>query len=340
MSKRSYIGPLVLCAMAATLAIGLFQIFRIRMVSGEYYPPWSSLRSEPDGTRVLFDSLAATGHFETMRKYKKLADAPEHNATILFLGSAPSSLLTATNADLDELETAARSGNRLVVALDPNRWSALPEKKVPSLTEKRWGINIGRIPPKDNSDNDNIALFFTRADGWTKFAENSGRLVIIERAFGAGSIVLDTSSDVFANRSLAIERDSGLLVQLIGANSRVVFDESHLGVQDSGSVLGLVHKYRLDGALWGLLVLAAVFVWGNAAGFPPPEPPALAPTKGHDARGGLAQLLRRQIPASRVIHACITEWQRSNIHAKLRNPAIDSDPVEAYRALQQELTHK
>ena len=102
MSKRSYLGTLALCVLVAVVfAIGLFQIFRIRLVAGDLYPEWSSLRSDPDGTRVLFDSLAATGRVVTVRKYKPLAQSPERGATILFLGYSPNSLVSASSSDLD-----------------------------------------------------------------------------------------------------------------------------------------------------------------------------------------------------------------------------------------------
>ncbi len=337
MSKRSYPGTLAFCALGLVLAIGLFQIFRIRLVAGDLYPEWSSLRSDPDGTRVLFDSLAATGRVVTVRKYKSLAQSPEQSATILFLGYSPNSLVSASNSDLDGFEQSARAGNRLVLAMNPEQWSGPPKQEADSALAKKWGVAVDRVP---RSADDNIELFFAKAANWTPDVTDKGRATVIERAFGSGSIVLTASSGVFANQNLAADRNSALLIRLIGANARVIFDESHLGVQDTGSVLGLVHKYRLDGALWGMLALAIAFVWSNAAGFPPPEPALTAPAAGHDSRAGLAQLLRRQIPAARIIDVCISEWERTNARAKLPRHNNQADPIEMYRRFQQELTSK
>jgi hypothetical protein len=337
MSKRNYFGTLMLCALAIVFAIGLFQIFRIRLVTGDLYPEWSSLRSDPDGTRVLFDSLAATGRVLSVRKYKPLAQSPERNATILFLGYSPTSLMDASNSDLDGFEQSARSGNRLVFAMNPEQWSRPPKQEADSPLAKKWGVAIGRVP---SNPDDDIKLFFAKAGDWTQDVIEKGRPLVIERNFGSGSIVLTASSNVFANENLASDRNSALLVRLFGGSARVVFDESHLGVQETGSVLGLVHKYRLDGALWGLLAVAVVFVWNHAAGFPPPEPRHATATIGHDSRTGLAQLLRRQIPAGRVIDVCVSEWERTNTRAKLPAPGHQADPIETYRRLQQELTSK
>jgi hypothetical protein len=341
MSKRSYLGSylgtLALCVLAVIFAIGLFQIFRIRLVAGDLYPEWSSLRSDPDGTRVLFDSLAATGRVVTVRKYKTLAQSPERGAAILFLGYSPNSLVSASSSDLDGFEQSARSGNRLVFAMNPGQWAGPPKQEADSALAKKWGVAVDRVP---GNPDDDIALFFAKATNWAPDVSEKGRPVVIERAFGSGSIVLAASSEVFSNQNLAADRNSALLVRLIGSDARVVFDESHLGVQDTGSVLGLVHKYRLDGALWGLLAVAITFVWSNAAGFPPPEPRLAAANAGHDSRSGLAQLLRRQIPTARIIDVCVAEWERTNTRAKLPKHNNPEDPVETYRRFQQELISK
>jgi hypothetical protein len=152
MSKResSPFGVAVVCAMVLLLAIGAFQIFRNRLVSGEFYPAWSSLRSEPDGTRLFFDSLAATGRVETVRKYKSLGQEPERNATVLYLGFVPGSLIRASQDDLDEFEKTARSGNRVVVALDPGHWLAPPKQESTGALAKRWGVGIGAL--RGNND--------------------------------------------------------------------------------------------------------------------------------------------------------------------------------------------
>ena len=146
--------------------------------------------------------------------------------------------------------------------------------------------------------------------------------------------MLTASAAAFSNRSLAANRNSALLLRLIGGNANVVFDESHLGVQETGSVLGLVHRYHLDGMLWGLLAVALVFIWGNAVGFPPPAPASVraVSTLGHDSRLGLAQLLRRQIPLARVIGVCLSEWQRINTCTRLPARPIEPDPARSLPA--------
>jgi len=340
MSKHSRLGMLLLCLLIAGIAAGASQIFRIRILSGEYYPKWSSLRSEPDGTRVLFDALAGTGRVETMRKYQTLAVEPARASTVLYLGFSPAALINASNDDLDQYEKAARAGNRIVIALDPSAWFNPPAAPADSPLRKRWDVAVDAIPAANKTDEEPRGLFFTRARGWTSDAALNGRYIVVERAFGSGNVVLAANSAMFSNQALAENASTSLIARIVGPNARVIFDESHLGIQESGSVLGLVHKYRLDGALWGLFALAAVFVWGHAVGFPPAQPSVSTTTLGHDAGGGLAQLLRRQVPPSRVVDECLSQWRHSHSGHTLHSPPPKTDPVEAYRALQQELTHK
>src|SRR5438132_7351789 len=128
MSKRNYFGPLLLCVLGAMMAAGLYRIFRIRLVSGDLYPAWSSLRPEPDCAKVLFDALADTGRFEMVRKYKGLRESPERNATVLFLGYSPAQLVDASGAELEEFERGASAGNRILLAMDPGSWFRAPEQ--------------------------------------------------------------------------------------------------------------------------------------------------------------------------------------------------------------------
>ena len=324
---RRYSGALALCILVAMLTFGLVRIFRIRFTSGAIYPQWSSLRADPDGTRLLFDSLTGTGHLRPTRNYKDIAEVHEHNATLLLIGMQPASLIGASAKELGVFEKLATNGNRVVIALDADGGFPNTSKTAEAL-EKRWGV----VAVKGS---------FRKSDGWiTDTSIDDKKPVIIERAFGSGVIVLAANADDLSNETLAEAepKDSAALLKLIGPNPRIIFDESHLGVEESGSTLGLIHRYHLDGALWGLLLLSIVFVWGNALGFPPPDPARSDIATAHDSRAGLAQLLRRQIPASQITATCLREWQRFHPRANLLRAPDRNDPVDAYRELQKEFT--
>jgi hypothetical protein len=57
---------------------------------------------------------------------------------------------------------------------------------------------------------------------------------------------------------------------MLGGNQRVVFDESHLGEVESGSIAGLARNYHLEGLALALLTLAGLYVWKNSSSLLPP----------------------------------------------------------------------
>jgi hypothetical protein len=80
-------------------------------------------------------------------------------------------------------------------------------------------------------------------------------------------------------------------------------------------VAALARRYRLHGLAVALLVLAALFVWKQAARFLPPAAEwslrEAAVAEGRDSAAGLANLLRRNIPARLILETCFAEWKKN-----------------------------
>jgi len=199
------------------------------------------------------------------------------------------------------------------------------------------------------------ALFFANPDkSWRViYARKSDRAVLIERRYGSGTIVLAADSYYFSNEALLKERQPELLAWLIGFSRRALFDETHLGVEESPGIAALGRKYRLHGLLAGSLLLAGLFLWKSSAIFVPPyeqearreEPDLVA---GKESAAGFVNLLRRNISSAELLSACITEWKRSCAHhvprAKLERiqalldaenslPPKERKPIETYRSI-------
>jgi len=84
--------------------------------------------------------------------------------------------------------------------------------------------------------------------------------------------VLAADSYFTSNEALLHERHPKLLAWLVGAGTRAVFDETHLGVAENPGMAALARKYRLHGVAAVLLLLAVLHVWGSAASLLPPPP--------------------------------------------------------------------
>ncbi|MGH9620737.1 MAG: hypothetical protein ACRD45_13680 [Bryobacteraceae bacterium] len=227
---------------------------------------------------------------------------------------------------MTNLEQIAAQGNRLIIGITDQPMKAKPSAK--QLLEKRWGI---RIEP-DGGIVDN--------QKWLPRAEKGG----IERSFGSGSIVLLPEARRLNNRSVA-ERASAraLAARLTGRYRRVVFEEAHLGIVETGSVAGLARHFHLQGLAAGLLLVAILILWNRADRFPPPsrwEREREATIAGSEMRPMLAGLLARHIAPGSLMSVCVAESNR--LRPGKRIAALDgtNDPRAEYLEIQNRLEHR
>jgi hypothetical protein len=371
----------ILVIVLAGFIYGLVQLFNLRFASGDNYPPYSSLRADPLGSKAFYESLdrlvAARRHLQAL---SKLGDG--RDTTLLWLGEDVRNLRLLP-AEFKDLETFVRTGGRVVIGLLPvlerpriNRFAAraargkgtppAPPAAAPTNApgwqpgdefedlrkvsiRDRWNVSFDYaelartderkvIPvlaarrglpddsPLPRSVSIHTALHFDKlsAEWRTPYARVTGtnvQPVIIERAMGKGSIVLCADSFPFSNEALRLEREPALLAWLVGSAREVVFDETHLGVQESPGVVTLARKYRLGGVFAALLILAGLFIWRNAAGFMPPHEDQLARERGEQVEGkdstaGFINLLRRNIAPADLMKVCLEQWNAHFAHTR------------------------
>lgn len=181
-------------------------------------------------------------------------------------------------------------------------------------------IRVRRVAPAPDLPDRlpwHTTLYFKApTNAWTTVYSREDQPVLIERRLGRGSVVLAADTYLFSNEALRNHRESVFLAWTIGANSRVVFDEEHLGISETPGVATLVRQYRLHGVVGVLLLLAFLFVWRNSSSFVPPHPDETLAAgaqlvAGRDSQSGFVNLLRRTVAAADVLPLCFAEWQRS-----------------------------
>jgi hypothetical protein len=294
----------LLFAVAALLfAGGLWQLANRELAGGGVYPEYSSLRADPDGSKLLFDALGRLPGIAVERNFLPLNAVQEEHAAILMIGVPPQSL--DTEAELHPIEALAFAGNRVLVAFHFER--GLSELRLPTL-ERRWGARTG----VDRSGPRGHPFFFRESQGWTALRVSGEKILAMERTLGSGSILLVAESAGFANSGVWAGRETDLVSQAIGDYRRVVFDESHLGIAESGSLLAMARRFGLMGFAAGLGICALLFVWKSVSGFPPPAPVREGARFGIDAQAGLVTLLRRHIAAKDLPAACWRAWLETN----------------------------
>jgi hypothetical protein len=320
--------------LAAVFTYGLIRAFSIRFATGDVYPDYSSMKASPAGAKLLYDSLARTPGLTVSRNFSPLEYADESSAAYFFLAINAGRYAGPPQAYLEPFERLAKRGNRLVASFN---WDGEGEPPQADELEKRWHVKFG-------FDKDRKLPYFAEAPDCRVLDRAGDKILAIERDFGKGTVVLFAESRDFSNQKVAQLDRLGRISAAIGDKTRVIFDEQHFGMGESGTVVGLARRFRLTGMAVGLALCAALFIWKNAASFPPP---AAAPRRetlsGRTSLSGLYTLLRRHIKPADLAATCWNEWlvgngrdvspeRRARAEAILRERG--REPLEAVREIE------
>lgn len=184
-----------------------------------------------------------------------------------------------------------------------------------------------------------------RVDGWP---------VIMERRLGRGSILVATDSYLISNEALRSHRQPVLLGHLIGSNRKVIFDETHFGIQHRPGVSSLIRRYRLHGMIAGLILLVGLFIWRNGHSFPaaPPDSTEQGFRMAYqETDRALMSLIGRHLPDDQLLDACVASYEQSMVgpaaettarraRIKALAAAAGKDPVPAYQSICQYLKRR
>jgi len=302
-SGRDARAGFAIVLLAAVFTYGLIRAFSVRFATGDVYPDYSSMKAGPAGAKLLYDALARTPGLTVSRNFQPIEYSGENNAAYLFFAIDANLFGGGPQPYIEPFEHLANRGNRVVAALawvrdeKPDHWEEL---------EKRWHVKLGL-------DKKLKRLYIAEAADWRVLDRPDAGILAIEKDFGKGSIVLFAVSGGFNNRQVSQLDRLGQIAAAIGSKTRVIFDEQHFGISESGTVVGLARHFRLSGMAFGLALCAALFIWKNAAGFPPPAAAARRETlSGRTSISGLYTLLRRHIKPAELAATCWNEWLAGN----------------------------
>ncbi len=397
--------PVLLAVAFVLFATGIFRLFLLRFEAGDVYPAYSSLRSDPLGTRALFESYAGLPGITVVRNYLPFARIqPEQGLTLFVLGARP-----AEEVPEDVMESLARIAEkqgRIIIAFHSRHTGARRETIETCTDEEKPSADLEYDEDADketasqgqnNADdsraskkveagevfyrtvsipealgiqygydnNQGMALRVISGSGtnnflpseiswhtglyfkdlhedWQVLYTSNDKAVVIEKDFSEGSIVMIADSYPFSNEALRNEDYAGFLAWSAGLNSRIVFEETHLGVRDQRGIAFLVKKYQLTWFTFGLLVIAALFIWKRSVSLVPPQQDHVSSagfdfSAKQDYLQGLESLLQRNISQSDILAACFGEWQKSGTETA---KDISSRQVDAVKKLLQRAADK
>lgn len=113
--------PILAIGLTATVFVaGIIYLFLLRFETGDVYPPYSSLRTDPLGTMAFYESLGRLPALEVRRDTtdrNRLPDEPD--TAYLHLAGEVYAWRTLSDEVFDELERFLTRGGRLVVTMRP-----------------------------------------------------------------------------------------------------------------------------------------------------------------------------------------------------------------------------
>ena len=361
---------LLLAALVALFLWGLIAMMNLAISRAPVYGDHSTLRSDPLGAKALYETLAALPGLRVERNLRRPSRLAGVEATVFWLGSQPQNVLDWNKDDLTAFEAIVKKGGRLVLGVLP-AGPAVQESPKPAQTkagekvaalmrlaeiEKRWQVRLARPQiQKANDDADGsprqtaLRLEPLTAD-WRCLQTIDHRCLAAERTFGAGTIVITLETFPLSNEGLRTNRLPQWISTLVGPGKRVIFDETHLGVEESGSIGTLIRQFRLEAAALMLVALAALFIWRNSTSLLPARAPAPDPGLAADPHRSMVLLLRRSITPSALGKTCLEEWQRAQALLPYRQrrrvaPAVAAaqsatTPLAAWQRVRQALQEK
>jgi hypothetical protein len=305
MHRAKLFGALFLFIVAALFVYGVTRLLILRFEKGDVYPPYSSYRSDPLGTKAFYEALSLLRGVETMRQIEPLQGRSGLSDTTFFLfGLRAPHFSALQQGSVKVLEEGALGGGRIVISFVPTHDQPAPpsreKKKVETPQEdadkekdeeeelldeevvdltKRWGVKAEvsvkvdaeanlSIPEKELPSSlpwHSTLVFEPQDPAWRIIYTRAEKPVVIERSYGKGSILLSSDSFFLSNEAMKSERYPKLLSWLCGPHRKIVFDETHLGVSKSPGVAALLRKYGLAPFFISLIVLALLAIWKQAA---------------------------------------------------------------------------
>lgn len=319
----------------------------------------SSLREDPYGTSLLFDSYARAGYqVKRSQDEDTLSEQNAGQTTAYFIGGNPYGDWESGNG---EFQTADKFRGRLeeflarggrVVLIQPNgelksksqgwevkkSWNKTPHESGPTwispdLREMPAGsemMYLGAEVPALETDAHWTTLYAGAAEANEKAntkAETSAPVYMAMRRAGNGELIAASQEWFLLNETIKNRPNPVLLDFLTGGRPVIWVDETLHGLRQNQGVLWLVQRYRLQAALmlfWAALLGLLWSMSGDLVRRPRRDQNAEIVRHGESAGVAARHLLQRSIPNQQVAMEC---WEQYRRRSPQDAQAISADPA-------------
>ena len=314
----------------------------------------SSLREDPYGTSLLFDSYGRAGYqVKRSQDEDSLSDQNAARTTAFFIGGYPyddwesekGKVRTGGNLR-GRLEDFLARGGR-VVLIQPawelksqsqgweveNEWNDTPQQSGPTwispdLREMPAGsetMYLAADAPWLKTDAHWTALYAGPAEANAK-ADTSVHVYMATRRVGNGELIAASQESFLLNEAIKTRPNPVLLDFLVGGRPVIWADETLHGLHQNEGVLWLVQRYRLQVALmlfWAALLALLWSMSGDLVRRPRRDQNAQIVRHGEGAGVAARHLLKRSIPTEQIVAEC---WEQYRRRSPKDAQAISADP--------------
>jgi hypothetical protein len=314
----------------------------------------SSLRQDPYGTSLLFDSYERAGyHVDRSQDQDSLSDQSASRTTAFFIGGYFAGDWEIENGSrrnggkfLGRIENFLARGGRVVLVQPAGKLSSQAQGwevenkwiEGEKVSDPAWiSPELGAMPagseamylaaraPWLKTDAHWTALYAQPVDPGAD-ADSSPRVYLAMLRVGKGELVAASQESFLLNEAIKTHRNPVLLDFLAGGRPVIWVDETLHGLHQEQGALWLVQRYRLQAALllfWAALLTLLWSLSGDLLRRPPRQWRADVVRNGESAGVAGQRLLQRSISAEQVVAECWGQFERrSPQDAK----AIRSDP--------------
>lgn len=120
MRKNNILLYIFMLVVLTVFVYGVFHLLVVRYEAGDIYPPYSSLRADPLGTKAFYEGIDNVQGFSSRRNYQP-ADKLRNirNTTIFSLGMNPRAFRSVAKETVRAIDELLLNGNRLVFSFSP-----------------------------------------------------------------------------------------------------------------------------------------------------------------------------------------------------------------------------
>jgi hypothetical protein len=332
-------GPLLTAAIfAATFAILLLMAHQNQSNISDM---GSSLREDPYGSSLLFDSYARAGYqVKRSQDEDSLSDQDALKTTAFFIGGHSFEDWKTEHGELHigekfraRLERFLARGGR-VVLVAPTwkiksesqgweveiKWYQTPHESAPTwisadpsaAPEGSEKMYLGGDAPWLQTDAGWTALYAVPANPDAK-GDSYVRVYMAMRRVGNGELIAASQESFLLNETIKMHQNPVLLDFIVGGRPVVWVDETLHGLHQDQGVLWLVHRYQLQVALLLFWATLLALLWSMSGDLiRGPSRNSDAEIVRHSEAVGVAarRLLQRTIRTGQVLAECWEEFRR------------------------------